>query len=136
MPTILIPLLLALSQVAIMAVGFAVIRVSEKRPRLAAMAIGAVFLAGCSSIFVGGQIADDGPLLAWRFVSIGLLVIIIALPSWLLVGQARRRNGVYHQRELGKLLFQYLGACWLTGILVMPIFAGVMLISAPPGTMR
>lgn len=136
MPGILVLLLFALAQVAVVAFGYGIARVSEKRPRSAAILIGLVFVAGCASMFVGGEIAEDGRLVAYRLVSIGFLIVVVTVPSWGLIGESRRRQGIYHQRELGQLLLKYLGACWLTGIFFTPIFVGAMLVSAPPGTLR
>jgi uncharacterized membrane protein YczE len=115
-------------------VGFAVFRAARHRPRTVSVFIGVVVAAGFGTVAYVA-LAAEADLAAIRWFAVGLVLIILGCPAWVLpspegAASDSRPMGLV---EVAKLLFGYLAACWLLG-LALAIF--VHLTASPPGSLR
>jgi hypothetical protein len=131
----IVPLLVIfLLSAFILLVGFAVFRAARHRPRTVSAFIGVVVAAGFGTVAYVA-LAAEADLGAVRCLAVGLVLIILGCPAWVLVSPhgAASDPGSMGLAEVAKLLFGYLAACWLFG-LALAIF--VHLTASPPGSLR
>jgi len=123
-----------LISVFILLVGLAVFHAARRRPRTVSALIGVVVASGLGMVAYVG-LAAEADLAAARCLAIGLTLIILGFPAWVLVVPYGRASEPSPRglAEVGSLLFGYLAACWLFG-LALAIF--VHLTASPPGSLR
>ena len=129
----LAPLLaLLLPSAVILLVGLAVQRAARRRPRAAAIAVGATVAAGLGAIGYAG-LGADADLSAGRWLAVGLALVVLGGLAALLVPAAGARGGPAATAASVKRLFGYLAACWL---LATALGVLALLAAGPPGTFR
>jgi hypothetical protein len=72
-----------------------------------------------------------------RWLAVGLALVILGCPAWLLVypggAHSGKASGPVGVADMAKVLFAYLSACWLFA-LALAIF--LHLTTSPPGSLR
>jgi hypothetical protein len=132
----MIPLLVFLLPSAlILLVGFAVLCAAQRRPKTVSAVIGVVVAAGLGTIAYAALVAGIDQ--TGRWLAVGLALVILGCPAWLLVypsgAHIGKASGTVGVADVAKVLFAYLSACWLFA-LALAIF--LHLTTSPPGSLR
>jgi hypothetical protein len=130
-------IVLVASQIFALLFGFGIACAARRQPWVANAIIGAVVLAGFEAIWAGGELALAGLGAGLYLIVTGLIIIFAGVPSWSLVPEVRRANGLPGSTAWARLLGMHLAACWFFVVFLgLPVFIFVQLAAAPPGSLR
>jgi hypothetical protein len=128
----IVPLLvLALPLALAMLVGFPVLVLAGRRPRVASAVIAGAVATGLGAI--GYVAASDGGSGARVVLGVGLGLVVLGCPAPMLIAAARTRPSPAGAAWWGVTLLVYTAACYL---LALALAVVVHLTSAPPGSLR
>jgi hypothetical protein len=120
-------------------IGFAVWHAARRRPRAVTVFIGVAVAAGLAAIGYAGWLADADQVAGGCF-GVGLLLVVLGCPAWLLVGPGRTPDGTPLRpagpRQVAKVLFGYLAACWLLAFGLLLLLGILMHLTNPSGSFR
>ncbi len=127
-------LVIFLVSALILLFGFGIFRAARYRPRTVSAFIGLVVAAGFGTVACVA-LAAEADLGVGRWLAVGLALIILGCPAWVLVSPYSAASNARPSSlaDVAKLLFAYLAACWLLA-LALAIF--VHLGASPPGSLR